>query len=743
MRTKSAQRSSILLAIGLLFLFGELRAQLPDRFLDSRVHRNGKLWVEVTNFGQFGTDGRQRGAVWPGTALAGREARYINRGGMFLGGIVPSDGTAGPDLNPLGDLDTLIVEGLSAWSVVDFRETFPHYPDSRSAVQVRSSLPNSPFYSPAAVSEEDFVAVYTDTFLAAKGARFVPPKHQRSLGIEVIEKSYQFSLPFAEDIVFFDLVIKNIGKNHIRNFYAGFFADNDMQCLGVTQDGLIPGTRGQQDDATGFMVVNSTGDTVNTAWVVEPDGDYGCMAGVVGVRVLRPTARDGRVSFNWWMSDTDINTKDDWGPVTRNIYNGEANLRDPIGSPQTDPEKYILLSNGSFDTPQFDPIRKEFNSSIPGGVDPNDNSRFLISFGPLGSRDSTIADPNDKMFGQRVKILAPGDSVLFTYAVIGGEGDQAVAAALRSFDPASFDDLGRNAFMADIMFDNPGVDTDGDGYKGDDLNGDGIIDTGDRVPDFKGPPPPPSPPLKAILGDRAITLDWSAADPKRPGYNANDPTLPLNFKDPFISDDPNTPEDESKDFEGFRVLRSKTAILGSFEVLAEFDLADNAIGRNTGLAFKYIDHVPNGEEFYYAVVSFDQGAPSFGITTLESSPLINLTKVAASALPASTFGDKRVWVEPNPYIERSGFEDFQLPDQRAVENFRIIDFVNVPSPSTIRIFTIDGDLVQTLEHNNPNSSRARWNLLTRNTRPIASGIYLFAIETPSGDRQVGRFIVVK
>jgi hypothetical protein len=443
------------------------------------------------------------------------------------------------------------------------------------------------------------------------------------------------------------------------------------------------------------------------------------------------------------MSDTEISSKDDWGPVTKNIYTGDLNARDPIGSPEDDPEKYILMSNGSFDEPQFDPVRKEFNPNIPGGATPNDNSRLLISFGPLGSRDSTITDPNDRMFGQTVKILAPGDSVLFTYVVIGGEGDPAVSQALRSFDPASFEDLGRNAFMAGIMFDNPGVDTDKDGFAGRDLDGDGIIDTGDGVPDFKGPPPPPSPPLKVFSSDRTITLDWSAANPKSPGYNSNDPNLPLNFKDPFISDDPNTPEDESKDFEGFRVLRSNSGILGSFEVLAEFDLADNEFGRNTGLAFRYVDHVPNGQEFFYAVVSFDRGAPSFGIETLESSPLINLTKAAASPQPLADFGDREIWTEPNPYIERSGFEDPFITGAVQIENFRVIDFVNVPSKCTIRVFTVDGDLVATIEHDDANSSRARWNLLSRNSRPIASGIYIFAVETPDGERKVGRFVVIK
>lgn len=730
MKTRQIKRSSVLLALCFLALSGESPAQ--DRFLDSKVHRNGKLWVGVTNFGQFGTDAG-RGAVWPGTDIAGEEAQYINRGGMFFAGIVPSDATSGPDLNNPGDLDTLCAEGPSAWSVVDFREMFPHFPDTRSAIQVRSTNPNSEFFSPDAVSDEDFVATYTDTFLSRNGFAFAPPKHQRSLGLEVEEKSYQFALSFAEDIVFFDLVIRNIGDNFIRNFYAGFFADNDMGIVGNVD---------QTDDASGFLAVNSSGEVVNTAWVAEPDGDDGLMAGVVGVRVLRPTEREGQVSFNWWMSDTEVSSKDDWGPVTPNVRTGDPNDNDPIGSPENDPEKYILMSNGSFDPPQFDPETREFNPDIPAGASPNDNSRFLISFGPLGSRDSTITDPNDPMNGQTVKIFAPGDSILFTYAVIGGEGNPDVSRALGAFDPAAFIDLGANAAIAGLMFDNPDFDTDGDGFAGEDTDGDGLIDTGDGVPDFRGPPPPPAPPLTITPADRKVTLDWSAADPNSPGYDPNDMTLPLNFEDPFVADDPNTPENESQDFEGFRVLRSQTGVLGTFEILAEFDIAGNDFGRNTGLVFEYVDYVPNGKEFVYAVVSFDRGAPSIGLSTLATSPLINSTRVMASATPLSSL-DQKVWVEPNPYVQRSGFESRSIATDVLIELNREIHFVNVPARCEIRIFTVDGDHVQTIIHDNPASSRAIWNLVSRNNRPIASGIYLFSVETSDGDRQIGRFVVIK
>ena len=724
-----------LLLICLFFSAGDLLAQKEiKRFLDYRVHKNGKLWVGITNFGQFGTN-NGRGAVWPGSDLPGHEPQYINRGGLFFGGIVPSDETVGPHLNDPGDLDTLVSEGPSAWSAVDYVEMYPHYTDQRSAIQVRSSLLSSEFYSPNAVSEEDFISVYCDTFTRVDGFLWTQgDKHRRPLGIEVIEKSYQFSLSFAEDIVFFDLVVHNIGQNEIRDVYIGFFADNDMG---------IAGNVSQTDDASGFMALNSNGDEVNTAWVVEPDGDEGTMAGTVGVRVLRPTSKDGQVSFNWWMSDSEVSTKDDWGPITPNVYTGATNEGEPIGSPEFDRDKYILMSNGSFDSPQFDPVTQEFDPNIPAGAAPNDNSRFMISFGPLGVSEKTITDPADKQFGKTVKIFAPGDSLLFTYAVIGGEGDPSIAQSLESFDPACFIDLGVNAFMAGIMFDNPGVDTDGDGYAGDDLDGDGILDTGDGIPDFKGPPPPSAPKLTVTPDDHTVTLDWSAADPNSPNY---DPSLgdPLNFKDPFISDDPSTPDiDESNDFEGFRVVRSITGILGSFEVLAEYDLADNKFGRNTGLQFQYVDHVPNGIDYYYAVLSFDRGAPSFGIETLASSPLNNLTKMAASVTPTDKFGANPVWAEPNPYIERSGFEDPVFITDRQIENFRIIDFVNVPSPCTVRIFTTDGDLVASFRHEDPNSSRARWDVKSRNNRPIASGLYIFAVEADNGDTQVGRFVVIK
>lgn len=272
MKTKQVCQHLKYTVFCLVFLFSSsLPGQQQDRFRDERVHRKGKLWVGVTNFGQLGISRGGRGVIWPGSDIPGEEAQYINRGGILLGGIVPSDETVGTDLNEPGDLDTLVSEGPSVWSVVDFRELFAHFPDARSAIQVRTTIPGMDIdgdgtsdFSEQAVSEEDFLSAYADTFLSADGFAFAPPKHQRSLGIEVVEKSYQFGAGFTEDIVFFDLKIRNIGQNFIRNLYVGFFGDNDM--------GII-GRLGDEGDAAGFMAVTSSGDSVNTAWVLEADGE--------------------------------------------------------------------------------------------------------------------------------------------------------------------------------------------------------------------------------------------------------------------------------------------------------------------------------------------------------------------------------------------------------------------------------------------------------------------------------------
>ena len=130
--------------------------------------------------------------------------------------------------------------------------------------------------------------------------------------------------------------------------------------------------------------------------------------------------------------------------------------------------------------------------------------------------------------------------------------------------------------------------------------------------------PPMKPRVKAVPGDGKVTLYWD----RRAEFS----------KDPFL--------DYREDFEGYVIYRSTEyaflepkVITDSYGVktfrkpVAQFDLIDgiegpDPVGINgarfnrgdeTGLKHQWTDYdVDNGQTYYYAVVSYDQGDPSYG-----------------------------------------------------------------------------------------------------------------------------------
>jgi hypothetical protein len=64
----------------------------------------------------------------------------------------------------------------------------------------------------------------------------------------------------------------------------------------------------------------------------------------------------------------------------------------------------------------------------------------------------------------------------------------------------------------------------------------------------------------------------------------------------------------------------------------------------------------------------------------------------------------------------------------------------------VSIWSIDGDLVRRLEHREPPSSSevsvVIWNLITRNTQAVKTGIYLYSIESRFGV-DTGKLVIIK
>jgi hypothetical protein len=83
-----------------------------------------------------------------------------------------------------------------------------------------------------------------------------------------------------------------------------------------------------------------------------------------------------------------------------------------------------------------------------------------------------------------------------------------------------------------------------------------------------------------------------------------------------------------------------------------------------------------------------------------------------------------ILVVPNPYRAS------EVWDQPGVHE---VHFINLPQKATIKIFTVAGDLVAELEHNDPVRDFEPWNLKNGKGNDVASGIYIYRIESPKCD----------
>ncbi len=99
-------------------------------------------------------------------------------------------------------------------------------------------------------------------------------------------------------------------------------------------------------------------------------------------------------------------------------------------------------------------------------------------------------------------------------------------------------------------------------------------------------------------------------------------------------------------------------------------------------------------------------------------------------------------VVPNPYVVAATWEPrHQLVSGRGP---RKLDFINLPTECTIKIFTLSGYLVNTLKHSNSNEDGTySWNMLSRDGLEISYGLYLYHVEAEGIGEFTGKFALIK
>ncbi len=812
-------------------------------------HRIGKMVLGVSNDGSFGTTYFQSAMdCFTGDVVLsceypkGSNTRYLYLGAFWIGAIVGRD--------------TLVTVAATGWYTSGPSEFIPDVP----GVVKRSISSEDPEQAKDAVSEEDYVMVYSDTRTEGVveddfGMPHVP------LNIEVTQTSYAWSYAYAEDFILFDYKVRNVGAITLEKVYMGLYVDADVLF------GQAHVEEQHNDDIAGFIEALPKDylgcqfwDTVNIAWSADNDGDpFGgtftdqSVPCVTGMRIIRTPADSLDVSFNWWISDAAPAL--DFGPREREgVGRLEEDFRDfgtgGLGTPVGDANSYYLMRNKEFDYDQIrtgtigsaDPLWLSPNPEVATNLSDGLDTRFLLSFGPFD--------------------VDPGEQLPISFAYVAGENFHQNPDNLNNlpdrpdvfYQNVSFSDLSTNAAWAAKVYDNPGYDTDGDGYAGklriccDDSLGtslDNVEDLstlefydpnscewawyeGDGVPDFRGASPPPAPEfwltpkLNAlhvrINGERSETATdlfsgladfegyriYIGRDDRATSYSVvcsydredyNKYVLTnagyLLYDVPYSLDSLRCLYGLScddtlfhpRDYSQLSPLRHPH-FADSIFYFEKQDFNSSEFGRQTPIRkmypdqpypsslnrdsvateeltedgylkyFEYeltIDNLLATVPYWVNVTAFDFGSPVADLAALETSVTVGAKSAYTGNSAADVeAGNLEAYVYPNPYrsdgdYRDRGYEgrtDTDRPDYRV----RAINFANLPAKCTIRIYSLDGDLIRELDHDcepgDPTDSHESWNMITKNTQMVVSGLYYWTVEAADGTVQIGKLVIV-
>ncbi|MEW6412375.1 MAG: hypothetical protein AB1483_07865 [Candidatus Zixiibacteriota bacterium] len=529
------------------------------RVIERAVHTRGRMQLVVRNNGTFGSEGEPvldpitgsyvQACIYPKNS----DLIYLWVCALWVGAVVGRD--------------TIVSTGAE-----DLYCSYEMWPDIPPFGEMKFETidPTSPNYSEDAYSEEDIICYYTDTSTnpALVNSDYCDdPTPHVPLNIKATQRSMAWSYDYADDFILFDYKVENIGNETLEDVYMGIWLDGcvfhqSLQDIEYWTDDIVGFYRTHPSaDGCGFI------DTINIAYHADNDGEpvdgrwtEKSPLSVVGVRVVRTPSDSLNYSFNWWiMNWTDVTR--DFGPRLRGTP--EDPFRDfgvRMGTPAGDHNKYYVMRHKEFD---YDLMYTAVDHTAEGFLPPPEYAetyakgfdvRYIMSFGPF--------------------TIDPGEKLPISLAWVGGENFHVNPNDFDSFDPyhpsifynkLDFSSLATNSRWASWIYDNPGVDTDGDGDSGkhhvccsDTTVTDtglvfGICDTtwyeGDGVPDFRGASPPPAPEfwVEPQLGSLRIRFNGLRSETEADRFSG------------------------LVDFEGYRVYIGRDDRLQSYSIIASYD----------------------------------------------------------------------------------------------------------------------------------------------------------------------------
>ena len=709
-------RSSIIIIIFLSNLIGQQRTLNRIQVASDEYDKYttvGNLGLTITNFGILGNGWNlmEDGSIHPScqykqqTEIAREQIEHFSYAGLWVGGIV----------NGERRVSTSIVDGVFEAGNEGF-ELFAETPILiQSSISSTTQDSMAQYYSPSAISHQDMFADFKDYGTSASDNMGIP--NHNPLGIEIHLESYSWNYSYADAFAILNYTFKNASSDTIRDIYAGIWADPSVANFNYTDYYTPGGGFTWYDNLDGFDESEDiAGFNRNIAYQYDADGDDGWAESYLGMSILGGSIPMKYLKTNYYQ----------W------VWTNSNNSDYPAYSmPIDDNERYEKMS-----------------SSVPKGTGPDYTSEgypasenswlFLISAGPTGSIPN--ADTTSWT-------LAPGDSCSIAFTVVCGLW----ADGFSGDSPGRRNNLYVNYDWAQKAYDGEDKNRNNILDEGEDTNGNLEIDR------YILPAPPPVPNMYVEIESKKVILYWQ--------NNAE------SFLDPIS---------QEADFEGYRIYgarKTDNESLGEFSLLLETD-KENDIGYNTGFSMIEIQNnygepdsininntyyhykfenseIKDGWLNYYAITAYDRGDPDANLESLESSIYSNRVYVypGESASVEDQWPDEPT-VYPNPYRGQALWDGYGSRN-------KMIWFRNLPEEAEIRIFSLAGDLVDVIQHDesykgqdinniderkNPLMSGGEhaWDLITMYDQATASGLYLFTVEDKnSGKVKEGKFLIIK
>lgn len=412
--------------------------------------------------------------------------------------------------------------------------------------------------------------------------------------------------------------------------------------------------------------------------------------------------------------------------IKGNFWNFRSFDGTQLGAPENDVERYEKMKQG---LDFSDPSLVELIQS-PG------NRTQLLSAGPLVSVD-------------------PGDTVNFVIAFVCAR----MLETGETTGPEMDTEFARTRLIENLGWSRRT-------YNGEDVNENGVLDPGEdlngngKLDRFILPEPPPSPSVRIVNESNKITIYWDE-------------------ESEFFID----PLSKKKDFEGYRIYRTKVGddfsvdMLGEAKKIAQWDKPGNDIGFNNGFSsirmeqpkffdddtitywYKYeVDNLLNGWQYLFIITAFDEGDEELNLPSLESSFVENAFRVTVGTPENDDFPNRKVGVYPNPYRTSAAWDG-------GTSRTKKLYFYNLPARSEIVIYNLAGDVIRRLHHqndsydgthidwyNNFGGSRANrvfaggehaWDLLSDRNQSITQGIYMYSVkDLDTGELFQGKFTIL-